>query len=75
MYQTPYTSLAVVGEILRLQCILGGYPLPSYRWYKDGKDATLVGFMFIDDIVCFLLVTQHKHNQHGNDSRNQPCHK
>uniref|UniRef100_A0A0R3W956 Neuroglian n=1 Tax=Taenia asiatica TaxID=60517 RepID=A0A0R3W956_TAEAS len=41
LYQTPYTSLAVVGEILRLQCILGGYPLPSYRWYKDGKDATL----------------------------------
>ncbi|VDM16171.1 unnamed protein product [Hydatigera taeniaeformis] len=41
LYQTPYTSLAVVGEVLRLQCILGGYPLPSYRWYKDGKDATL----------------------------------
>ncbi|EUB59051.1 Neuroglian [Echinococcus granulosus] len=41
LYQTPYTSLAVVNETLRLQCILGGYPLPSYRWYKDGKDATL----------------------------------
>ncbi|KAL5966472.1 Neuroglian [Taenia solium] len=41
LYQTPYTSLAIVGETLRLQCILGGYPLPSYRWYKDGKDATL----------------------------------
>ncbi|VDN98408.1 unnamed protein product [Rodentolepis nana] len=41
LYQTPYLSLAVVGEILRLQCILGGYPLPSYRWYKDGVDATL----------------------------------
>ncbi|KAM3177450.1 hypothetical protein ACTXT7_004535 [Hymenolepis weldensis] len=41
LYQTPYSSLAVVGEVLRLQCILGGYPLPNYRWYKDGVDATL----------------------------------
>ncbi|KAM7535344.1 hypothetical protein Aperf_G00000097093 [Anoplocephala perfoliata] len=41
LYQTPYSSLAVVNDTLRLQCILGGYPLPSYRWYKDGQDATL----------------------------------
>ncbi|VDD77025.1 unnamed protein product [Mesocestoides corti] len=41
MYQTPYTTLVVAGETLRLQCILAGYPLPSYRWFKNGKDATL----------------------------------
>ncbi|KAL7059988.1 hypothetical protein AAHC03_09230 [Spirometra sp. Aus1] len=41
VFQTPFTTLAVAGSVLRLQCILAGNPLPSYTWFKDGKDATL----------------------------------
>lgn len=47
MYQTPYTTLAVAGKVLQLQCILAGYPLPSYRWFKNDVDATLVRYRII----------------------------
>lgn len=64
---TPTLVTATVGNIMELRCHAIGYPLPTYRWMKNGNIGLLSHSVQLDS--GYLMI----HNVEMRDEGNYTC--